>query len=182
VLAAARDAMYGWTAERLAIKQTAVGANAFLYFFDHGYPAADSAGLHGFHASELPFVFGTANGTPPLWPKVPAQASEQRLSEAMTAYWAAFARHGTPETAGEPHWSPYGNDKAFMTFGDAPKPGARLLPGMYELNEQVVCRRHAAGNVAWNWNVGLLAPPLPAGWGKANPGAESSRISGCLRR
>ena len=35
------------------------------------------------------------------------------------------------------------------------------MPGMYKLNEAVVCRRRAAGDVAWNWNVGLAAPPLP---------------------
>jgi para-nitrobenzyl esterase len=33
---------------------------------------------------------------------------------------------------------------------------------MYALNEAVVCRRHAAGDQAWNWNVGLWAPVLPA--------------------
>ena len=59
VLATSRDALYGWTAERLVRKQAALGAPSFLYYFDHGYPAADSAGLHAFHASELPFVFGT---------------------------------------------------------------------------------------------------------------------------
>ncbi len=161
-LKAARDAMYGWTAERLAIKQSAVGAQAFLYYFDHGYPAADSAGLHGFHASELPFIFGTSAATPPLWPKVPADAKNLKLSAAMRAYWAAFARDGVPSAAGQPEWAPYGSDKAYLSFGDVPVPGKHLLPGMYELNEQVVCRRRADGGVAWNWNVGLLSPPLPA--------------------
>jgi para-nitrobenzyl esterase len=32
---------------------------------------------------------------------------------------------------------------------------------MYELNEQVVCRRRAQGGLQWNWNVGLVAPALP---------------------
>ena len=32
------------------------------------------AGLHAFHASELPYVFGTFDGTPPLWPKNPRHA------------------------------------------------------------------------------------------------------------
>ena len=70
IIRATRDALYGWTAERLAVKQTALGQPAYLYLFDHGYPAADDAGLHAFHASELPFVFGT---TGPhacrYWPK-----------------------------------------------------------------------------------------------------------------
>jgi para-nitrobenzyl esterase len=34
---------------------------------------------------------------------------------------------------------------------------------MYALDEEVVCRRLAAGNLPWNWNVGLAAPVLPPG-------------------
>ena len=49
-----------------------------------------------------------------------------------------------------------------MAFAESPDPGTNLLPGAYELNEQVVCRRRANGGIAWNWNVGLLSPPLPA--------------------
>ena len=58
IFATTRDALYGWTAERLVRQQTALGQHAYLYLFDHGYPAADSIGLHAFHASELPYVFG----------------------------------------------------------------------------------------------------------------------------
>ena len=35
------------------------------------------------------------------------------------------------------------------------------MPGMFALNEAVVCRRRAAGKDGWNWNVGLNAPKLP---------------------
>jgi para-nitrobenzyl esterase len=42
------------------------------------------------------------------------------------------------------------------------------MPGMYELNEQVVCRRRASGTQAWNWNVGIVSPTLP-------PAAERCR-------
>ncbi len=162
MLLAPRDALYGWTAERLAVKQTAVGAPAYLYLFDHGYPAADRAGLHAFHASEIPYVFGTADATPPAWPKPPVSTEETALSEAMAGYWASFARDGAPRAAGQPEWRPYGADRAYMAFADAPRPGVRLMPGMYALNEAVVCRRRAQGNVAWNWNIGIVSPPLPA--------------------
>jgi para-nitrobenzyl esterase len=157
-----RDALYGWTSERLVAKQTALGAPSFLYVFDHGYPAADAAGLHGFHASEIPYVFGTADRTPPAWPKIPATAEEIGLSDAMVGYWTAFARDGVPSAAGQPQWRPYGEARAYMAFADAPQPGEHLLPGMYELNEQVVCRRRAKGGIPWNWNFGVIAPPLPA--------------------
>jgi para-nitrobenzyl esterase len=162
MLATTRDALYGWTAQRLVASQTAAGAPSFLYYFDHGYPVADSMGLHGFHASELPFVFGTASKTPPRWPVVPATPVETEISDAMLGYWAAFARDGVPEVAGKPQWHPYGTDRAYMAFEDVPRPKTHLLPGMYELVEKVVCRRRASGHIPWNWNVGIASPPLPA--------------------
>jgi para-nitrobenzyl esterase len=162
VLATTRDALYGWTAQRLVRKQTALGKAAFLYFFDHGYPAADTAGLHGFHASELPFVFGTSDATPTHWPKIPATPVETRLSDAMIAYWSSFARTGRPQAHNEPDWPTFGPTGSYMAFKEAPQPSDHLLPGMYEFNEETVCLRRASGDLAWNWNVGLYSPKLPA--------------------
>ena len=161
ILAATRDALYGWTAVRLVRKQTARGLPSFLYFFDHGYPSEDAAGLHGFHGSELPYVFGTLDLTPPLWPKIPDTESEKRLSEAMIGYWSSFARTGHPTAAHEPAWPAYGATGAYLDVTDAPRPSGHLLPGMYELNEEVVCRRRASGDQPWNWNVGIASPQLP---------------------
>jgi para-nitrobenzyl esterase len=163
VLLAPRDALYGWTSERLVAKQTAVGAPGYFYLFDHGYPAADAAGLHAFHASEIPYVFGTAKLTPPAWPKVPETAVEAKLSAAMADYWTSFARDGVPRAAGQPEWRPYGAERVYMAFVEGPQAGAHLRPGMYELNEAVMCRRRAQGDLSWNWNVGVVSPPLPAG-------------------
>ena len=161
ILAEPRDALYGWTAERVAVKQTAIGEPAFLYFFDHGYPAEDAAGLHGFHASELPYVFGTADRTPPAWPKVPATPEEERFAAAVSGYWATFIRSGAPAVTGEPPWPPFASAKAFMDFAGTPRPGTDLMPGMYALQEEVVCRRRAQGKTPWNWNVGIISPPVP---------------------
>jgi len=161
ILATTRDALYGWTAERLVRKQAALRVPSFLYYFDHGYPAADSAGLHAFHASELPFVFGTLEATTPNWPKIPATPQETSLSEAMIGYWTSFARTGKPRAANQPDWPPYGSAHSYMAFADAPHPSNHLLPGMYEFNEAVVSRSRASGDIAWNWNAGLASPKLP---------------------
>jgi len=118
----------------------------------------DQAGLHAFHASELPYVFGTLDGTPPNWPKVPE--SDRPLSDAMLGYWANFAKSGTPSATGAPAWPAYGKTRSFLHFAEAPKPETGLMPGMYDQYEALVCRRRAAG-IAWNWNVGLAAPKLP---------------------
>ena len=169
ILATTRDALYGWTAERLVRKQAAVGAPSYLYFFDHGYPAEDKAGLHGFHASELPFVFDTFNSTPPFWPKVPDDAEQKSLSDAMIGYWTSFARTGHPQAASEPDWPSFGSTGSYMAFRQIPQPSDNLLPGMYEFNEEVVCRRRAAGNIPWSWNVGLWSPKLPPQQSQCKP-------------
>lgn len=156
-----RDALYGWTAERLVRKQSALGRPSYLYLFDHGYPAADDAGLHAFHASELPYVFGAFDGPPPTWPKIPDTAAERNLSEAMLGYWTSFARSGKPQAANAPDWPAFGESANYMAFTDGPHASQRLMPGMYELHEEVVCRRRAQGNLPWHWNTGIISPPLP---------------------
>lgn len=160
MLATTRDALYGWTAERLAVKQTAIGQPAYLYLFDHGYPAADENRLHGFHAAEIPYVFGTASNTPPYWPKIPDALAERRFATTMGDYWVSFARTGQPEAKDNPAWKGYGKNAAFMAFADVPRAGTKLMPGMHALHEAAMCRRHAAGNLAWNWNTGVISPVL----------------------
>ena len=162
IWATTRDALYGWTAERLVRKQAALGQPSFLYFFDHGYPAEEAAGLHAFHASELPYVFGTFDSTPPLWPKIPATPEEKNLSDAMIGYWSSFARTGRPRAANEPDWPTFGANGDYMAFTDTPHPLQHLMPGMYELNEDVVCRRRASGDIPWGWNVGIVSPKMPS--------------------
>ncbi|GAA0583722.1 carboxylesterase/lipase family protein [Rhizomicrobium electricum] len=161
MLATTRDAFYGWTAERMVRNQTALGQPAFLYIWDHGYPAADAAGLHAFHSSEVPYVFGDLQRVPMYWPKIPPTTKEREMSDAMMGYWISFARTGQPEAANAPAWPSYGSASAFMAFQEVPRVSAHLMRGMYDLVEQVVCRRHASGDQAWSWNVGIVAPKLP---------------------
>lgn len=106
-------------------------------------------------------MFGTAARTPPRWPAIPQTPQEQQLSDAMVSYWATFARDGAPSAPGQAEWRPYGVERAYMAFEDAPRARINLLPGAYELQEEVVCRRRAQGGIAWNWNIGVIAPPLP---------------------
>lgn len=162
IYATTRDALYGWTAERLVRKQTALGVPAYLYMFDHGYPAADKAGLHAFHASELPYMFGTLNRTPPYWPEIPSTTAEKAFSAAMLNYWSSFARTGQPVAADAAPWPAFGTIGAFMYFGDTPQLSKDIFPGMYALHESAMCRRKQQGSVAWNWNVGVASPQLPA--------------------
>ncbi len=160
VLAAPRDALYGWTAERMVRQQTEAGQPSYLYLFDHGYPAADERGLHAFHAAELPYVFGTLNDVPAYWPRADGKR-EMMLSAAMVDYWTSFARDGVPRAAGAADWPAYGAERNFMVFAGEPKAARDALAGRYTLQEEVVKRRRLAGDQAWNWNVGLTSPVLP---------------------
>ena len=163
MMAAVRDAIFGWGAERIVRDEAALGEPSYLYFFDHGYPAARARGLHAFHASEIPYVFGRIGPTAPMlanWPRAQGPA-EEALSSAMIAYWTSFARSAAPKASGEPDWPPFSPHESYMHFAQRPEVETRLMPGMYELNEQVMERRRRAGNQPWGANVGVAAPVLP---------------------
>ncbi|MFZ1868888.1 MAG: carboxylesterase family protein [Steroidobacteraceae bacterium] len=163
-LAAARDAFYGWSAERLARVQTQLGLPAYLYSFAHHYPAQEALGLEAFHASELPYEFGrigAPDGWPERWPRPPDDVRERALSEAIMGYFTSFARDGVPAAPEAPVWQPYRDERAYLEFGDVPRPAHHLLRGMFELHEEVIARRRAAGTQHWYLNVGLASPPVP---------------------
>lgn len=77
------------------------------------------------------------------------------------SYFTSFARDGVPVASAAPLWQPYGAERAFIEFGDGPRAARHLLPGMFELHEEVIGRRRAAGTQHWYLNVGLAAPPVP---------------------
>ena len=163
IWATTRDALYGWTAERLVAKQTAAGVPSFLYLLRSRLSGGRSSRAC---TPSTPARSPTSSARPTRRRRTGRRCRRRRsrrsLSDAMLDYWAAFARSGVPSAAGQPAWPAYGTERAYMAFEDAPRPKTHLLPGMYELNEQVVCRRRAEGGIPWNWNVGLASPPLPA--------------------
>ncbi|MDF7775373.1 carboxylesterase family protein [Sphingomonas sp. AOB5] len=161
IFGAARDGFFGWTSQRLVREQARIGQPAYLYFFDHGTPAADQAGIHAFHASEVPYMFGTIGQVTALWPKFPDTAAERTLSDAMVDYWTSFARSGVPKAPGQPAWPSHNKRADYMIFAGTPRVATDLMPGQYRLHDQVVCRRRAMGNIPWNWNVGVASPALP---------------------
>jgi para-nitrobenzyl esterase len=163
-LTAARDAFYGWSAERLARKQTQLGVPAYLYFFEHHYPAEDAAHLEAFHGSELPYVFGhiaSSDLLPPYWPKPPNDAQERALSEAVMRYFSSFARSGKPVAHSAPAWQPFGAAHNYLDVRDQPYLTQNPVPGAYDLHEEVIARRRAAGTQNWYINIGLASPVVP---------------------
>jgi para-nitrobenzyl esterase len=162
MLAAVGDTVFGWSAERIVRDATKAGLPSYLYFFDHGYPAAQARGLHAFHGCELPYVFGHVGRNAPLpanWP-VPDGPKEKALSDAMISYWTSFARTGVPKAPGQPDWPAYASNKGYMHFAETPEPSTNLMPGMFDLNEEATRRERLAGNQPWGFAVGVAAPML----------------------
>jgi para-nitrobenzyl esterase len=158
ILAASRDGLYGWTAQRLATKQAAIGQPSYLYFFTHSYPSEVPEDLQAFHASEIPFVFGQIGPNvklPGTWPRPPDTPEERALSNAMMDYWTSFARTGVPA----PTWKKFVQGESYMELGAKPTPSAHLLPGMYALTEELISRRRKAPDQYWFVNIGLATPP-----------------------
>ncbi len=162
MLATTRDAMYGWTSERLAASQTIAGQPSYLYFFDHGYPAANRLGLRAFHASEIPYMFGTLTKAVSPWPEIPGNDEERALSDLMVKYWTNFARTGQPADATTPDWPAYGMNANGMVLDTPAQSQPHLSFERFKLHETVVCRRRAEGTMQWNWNIGIISPPLPS--------------------
>ncbi len=85
------------------------------------------------HGFELPFVFnrfehlGDADRF--LFQKRTA-ADRERLSRALGAYWASFARSGVPSCHGEPAWPAYGDSPgAFLSFDSDSDGGIEVRSG-----------------------------------------------------
>lgn len=153
-----RDAIYGWATERIVRQQSQAGQPAYMYVFDHCYPAARQRNLCAFHASELPYIFGRIGDAvrlPTNWP-VPQGQAERDLSQTLMDYWVSFAKTGKPSSDGAPPWQAYSVGQSYLHIGDQPVAGQDPFPGMFEIQEKFVHRRRAAGH-QWFINVGVRA-------------------------
>ncbi len=78
------------------------GAPAWTYYFSHVPEAEKARKPYGAgHTDEIRFAFGS--------PKARFDAKDQALSDAMNAYWAAFAKTGDPGTVGGVRWPRWDN-------------------------------------------------------------------------
>ena len=106
-----------------------VNPKTFQYYFTRLNGVGRRIKWGVFHASEIPYVFGTlpdsAYGTTAtLFGDFSVDAdsySEQdgRLSKAMSAAWAQFAKTGDPNRTGIATWPPFGKtQEKYLEFGD----------------------------------------------------------------
>ncbi len=86
----------------------------YRYSFDRKIPvpsghkvngvAATARDIGARHAGEIEYVFGALALS---LPEVPWEPTDRALSNAMTTYWANFARSGDPNGQGLPNWPRY---------------------------------------------------------------------------
>lgn len=91
-----------------------LGAPAFVYLLAWKTPVEDGV-LGAPHAMDVPLVFDNVAMSDSLFG--PAAREAQRVSNTMSAAWAAFARNGNPNGRELPHWPVYAPDRrAVMVF------------------------------------------------------------------
>ncbi len=100
-----RDQTFGLQMRTWARMQSKTGKSpAYLYYFSRVPAGGEHYGA--FHASEIPYVFGTADIGKRTW-----QEADHRLSEVMSSYWVNFATTGNPNGKGLPAWPKYDENK-----------------------------------------------------------------------
>jgi para-nitrobenzyl esterase len=90
------------------------GAPVWLYYFSYVPPAHKSREPYGAgHTDEIRYVFG-APSTP-----ITFSPEDRKLSDAMNAYWYAFAKSSDPDSAGGVAWPRFDvGREAQVEFGD----------------------------------------------------------------
>jgi para-nitrobenzyl esterase len=83
---------------------------AFVYHFSYVPAAVRATSFGAAHGSEVTYVFGTLPQVALSYGgrDIPAATpDDQKISDAMHAYWVAFAKTGDPGSAGGPAWPRY---------------------------------------------------------------------------
>jgi para-nitrobenzyl esterase len=142
--ALATDAFMGYSTWKWIETHARIGkAPVYRYSFDREIPVAQDRKINGApatsrdigarHAGEIEYVFGALDSLP----KVPWELSDRKLSDAMTTYWANFARTGDPNGPDLPVWPRYDQGGRVMHLDETIRDEADALRPRYELLDAV---------------------------------------------
>ncbi len=111
-----------------AILRAAVRYNphVYQYEFTRVSPLAKRMMLGAFHSSDLGYTFGTLPESA-LAAAIPGfslrpgdyDATDERVSRAMSGAIVQFAKHGDPNGKGLPKWTPYASRESYLEYGDS---------------------------------------------------------------
>lgn len=114
--AIATDALFVSKARYYVAQANAHGnKNVWTYAFEAATPIIPPF-LGCMHATELLFTYGIVS----KWLPVGWTSKSERVSQAMMAYWIAFAHNQNPNTNGQPNWPAHTgpNDRQAQLFSD----------------------------------------------------------------
>ena len=94
------DSMFLQPGREFANQVSDHGAPVYFYVFGRTPPFAERSGLGAFHALEIGYVFENLDKKN----RRHFGAQDQQISNAMSAYWRAFAESGSPSVEGLPEW------------------------------------------------------------------------------
>jgi len=122
-------------------------APVYRYSFDRKIPVAPDAKINGVpatsrdigarHAGEIEYVFGALDSLK----NVPWEPSDRKLSDAMTTYWATFARRGDPNGSGLPAWPRYDQGGRVMHLDETIRDADDPLRPRYEALDAYMLKR-----------------------------------------
>jgi para-nitrobenzyl esterase len=124
----------------------------YRYSFDRKIPVRPGETINGMpatsrdigarHAGEIEYVFGALELS---LPKVPWDAIDRTLSDAMTTYWANFARTGDPNGAGQTKWPRYeAGSRRVLHLDDTIRDAPDARRSRYEFLDTFAARQRAA--------------------------------------
>ena len=137
----------------LARQMAKQGQSAFVYHFSYVPAAARPTSFGAAHGSEVTYVFDTLPKQPFSYGgrDIPAATvDDQKVSDAMHAYWVAFAKTGAPGDAGGPAWPRYtvAGDELLEFGADGVSVRKRFEKDRLDLLEEDAERRDTAPNFA----------------------------------
>ena len=136
MLAVGRDRTFAMEMRRWARAVTAAGQKAFLYQFTHVPPSPNAKTWRAYHASEIPYVFGTLRSRNWRFTDV-----DFKLADRMSSYWSNFAIRGDPNGK-LPTWTAYDEtDEPYLELGDAITVKHHLLQAQLDFLDDAMLRR-----------------------------------------
>jgi len=125
----------------------------YRYSFDRKIPVPPNHTVNGVpatardvgarHAGEIEYVFGALDLS---LPDVPWEPIDRKLSDAMTTYWANFARSGNPNGSGLPTWPRYDEGGRVMHLDETVHARPDALRARYEAIDAFVQAQRAKGS------------------------------------